>query len=282
MVKILGIGDNVCDKYVHSGLMYPGGQALNFSVYTKMLGGDSSYMGVFGNDEVAAHIIKTLNELQIEYKRCRQYEGENGYARVNLVDGDRVFLNSNKGGVLNKYPIQLDKEDLKYIKEFSLVHTSNNSYFNSQLSKLKELGIPISYDFSNRWNQLELIEEVAPFITYAFLSCGSTEEDEVKKICKKIFSYGCKLVIATRGSLGAMVYDGRTFYFQTPKLVEAIDTLGAGDSFAAAFLLSVTEDITRNSYDSLSIKKAMEKGAEFASKTCMKRGAFGYGISFSE
>lgn len=282
MVKVLGIGDNVCDKYIHSGMMYPGGQALNFSVYTKMLGADSSYMGVFGNDEVAAHIIKTLNELQIEYSRCRQYEGENGYARVNLVDGDRVFLNSNKGGVLNKYPIQLDKEDIKYIKEFSLIHTSNNSYFNSQLPKLKELGITISYDFSNRWDQLDLIKEAAPFITYAFLSCGSIEENKVKKICEDIFSYGCKLVIATRGSLGSVVYDGSKFYFQIPKLVEAIDTLGAGDSFAAAFLLSITEDIMENSYNNLSVKKAMEKGAEFASKTCMKRGAFGYGISFSE
>lgn len=282
MIKVLGIGDNVCDKYVHSGIMYPGGQALNFSVYSKMLGASSSYMGVFGSDKVAAHIIKILDELQVEHNRCRQYEGENGYARVNLVNGDRVFLNSNKGGVLNKYPIQLDGEDIKYIKEFSLVHTSNNSYFNSQLPKLKELEITVSYDFSNRWNQPELIEEVAPFVTYAFLSCGSIEEDEVKKICENIFSYGCKLVIATRGSLGAAVYDGEKFYFQNSKLVEAVDTLGAGDSFASAFLLSITEDIIENSYSSLSIKKAMEKGAEFASKICMKRGAFGYGIPFSE
>ena len=53
------------------------------------------------------------------------------------------------------------------------------------------------------------------------------------------------------------VYDGEKFYFQSSKLVEAIDTLGAGDSFASAFLLSITEDIIENSYNSLSIKKAM-------------------------
>ncbi len=29
-ISVLGIGDNVVDKYLHSGIMYPGGNALNF------------------------------------------------------------------------------------------------------------------------------------------------------------------------------------------------------------------------------------------------------------
>ena len=49
-MKVIGIGDNVCDKYEHLSMMFPGGQALNFSVYAKMLGAESSYMGVFGDD----------------------------------------------------------------------------------------------------------------------------------------------------------------------------------------------------------------------------------------
>lgn len=28
MVKVLGLGDNVCDVYLHTGTMYPGGQAV--------------------------------------------------------------------------------------------------------------------------------------------------------------------------------------------------------------------------------------------------------------
>ena len=41
-MKVIGIGDNVCDKYVHLKTMFPGGQALNFAVYAKMLGADAS------------------------------------------------------------------------------------------------------------------------------------------------------------------------------------------------------------------------------------------------
>ena len=46
-MRVIGIGDNVCDKYEHLRLMFPGGQAANFAVYAGMLGAESAYMGVF-------------------------------------------------------------------------------------------------------------------------------------------------------------------------------------------------------------------------------------------
>ena len=65
-------------------------------------------------------MIRTLDELGIEHGRCRQYEGENGCARVTLEDGDRIFLGSNKGGIAKERPLQLDEEDLKYISGFPM------------------------------------------------------------------------------------------------------------------------------------------------------------------
>lgn len=96
------------------------------------------------------------------------------------------------------------------------------------------------------------------------------------------------MIIATRGSYGAMLFDGKDFYEQPPKLVEAVDTLGAGDSFATAFLLSFTESLKRapermkkdSGFYREELKKAMVRGAEFASKTCLVRGAFGRGVTY--
>ena len=50
-IRVIGVGDNVVDKYMHTKTMYPGGNAFNFSAYASMLGASSSYMGVFGSDE---------------------------------------------------------------------------------------------------------------------------------------------------------------------------------------------------------------------------------------
>ena len=195
MVRVIGIGDNVCDKYEHLKTMFPGGQALNFSVYAKLLGADASYMGVFGTDEVAVHVIKTLDELGVEHGRCRQYEGENGCARVTLKDGDRIFLGSNKGGVSKEHPFELTEEDLAYISTFSLVHTSNNSYMDSQLEKIHRAGIPISYDFSGQWIDDGRVCRVAPYASYVFLSCGSvTEEGRAGKSVTECMQGGAGLL----------------------------------------------------------------------------------------
>ena len=56
--RVIGIGDNVCDKYYPSKIMYPGGQAMNFSVYAKKMGADSAYMGVFGSLSYLGQIMK--------------------------------------------------------------------------------------------------------------------------------------------------------------------------------------------------------------------------------
>ena len=117
-MHVIGIGDNVCDLYLHTGMMYPGGQALNFAVNTNAMGLCSHYMGVFGTDEVAAHVKAVLTRRKIPFPMARTYPGENGYVRVELRQGDRVFLGSNKGGVLRDHPLELEAKDLTYLRQF--------------------------------------------------------------------------------------------------------------------------------------------------------------------
>lgn len=61
-MKVLGIGDNVVDKYVHQRTMYPGGNALNFSVFAKGEGADAAFLGVFGDDDEARLVENTLQQ----------------------------------------------------------------------------------------------------------------------------------------------------------------------------------------------------------------------------
>lgn len=43
--KIIAIGDNVCDKYLSRGMMYPGGQCVNTCVYASLNGTKAAYLG---------------------------------------------------------------------------------------------------------------------------------------------------------------------------------------------------------------------------------------------
>lgn len=147
-IRVIGVGDNVVDKYMHTKTMYPGGNAFNFSAYASMLGASSSYMGVFGSDEAAQLVQATARELGIDTSHCRVEEGENGYAMITLVDGDRKFLGSNKGGVAKEKPIHFEEADLEYLNGFSLICTSINSHINPELPKLRPLKPYVAYDFS--------------------------------------------------------------------------------------------------------------------------------------
>ncbi|WP_066371732.1 PfkB family carbohydrate kinase [Neobacillus fumarioli] len=228
-MRVIGVGDNVVDKYLYKKTMYPGGNALNFSVYAKQLGVESAHLGVFGNDRAAEHIIKTMKSLHSDISRCRQYHGENGYAEVDLVDGDRVFIGGNGGGVQKDHPIVLSKEDLDYIKTFEMVHTSIYSRIEPELPKLKDTGILVSYDFSSDYTD-EMLKRTSKYVDVSLLSCGHLSVDETENLLKRVASFGSQLVIGTLGSRGSIVYDGRSFYRQEPHDVKPMDTLGAGNT----------------------------------------------------
>lgn len=290
MAKVLGLGDNVCDVYLHTGTMYPGGQALNFAVYAGELGAQSDFMGVFGQDGVADHVKATLDAKGVGRTHCRSYPGENGFARVTLVDGDRVFKGSNRGGVLQAHPIHLDEGDLAYAAGFDLVHTSNNGFTDGLLPALRELPCLVSYDFSFRWNEEDRVERVCPNVDFAFLSCSGLSEEETRALCRRLCQKGCGVVTATRGSKGATVFDGARFYHQAPDLVRPVDTMGAGDSFATAMLVSILKGLETHGGRTWSdgllraeiLPEALSAAAAFAAHTCLVQGAFGCGVPVPE
>ncbi len=277
MFKVIGIGDNVVDKYIHIKTYFPGGNALNFAVYSKMFGIEAAYMGVFGNDEPGDHIKAVLSEIGIDYSHSITKDGENGFARVNLVNGDRVFLKGNGGGVSSKYPLELSNKDLDYIKDFDLIHSSCYSSMEPEYYKIKELNKFFSFDFSDKISD-DYLKEICPNITFGLLSCSHLSLEETKEKLQKVLNFGSKYALASRGIEGALFFDGNIFFAQKAKLVEPVDTLGAGDSFVTAFLCNLVKNI--DFYGEDLINESLEGGAEFASKTCMIMGAFGYGKKY--
>ena len=175
--KIIAIGDNVVDKYLSRGKMYPGGQCVNTCVYSIMNGGKPAYLGKFGDDGVAEYNCKILTQLGVDFSHSRHFHGENGAARVTLKDGDRVFLGSNRGGVAKEHPFDFTKEDLDYIKSFQVIYSNTNSYIYDDLSLLEETGVPIAFDFSTVWDDA-LLEQVCPHIKVALLSCAHLTAEE--------------------------------------------------------------------------------------------------------
>ena len=283
-VNALGFGDNVVDRYEHIKTMYPGGNAVNFAVYAKKCGAArSAYMGIFGNDEAATHVMESLADEGIETVKCEQMIGPNGAARVTVIDGDRVFLGSNEGGIRGDARYVLDRFDLEYIRQFDVVHTGNYCFTERELPKIRETGVPISFDFSDDSTD-EYYEQVAPLVDFAFFSAAdAASEDEIRNRLAWVKSLGPRFVSATAGAEGCIAYDGKRYYRQLAKPVEDMkDTMGAGDSFLTSFLMSYLDAAKRGETGEAAIEVALDFAAGFASTVCGMEGSWGHGKVFAE
>lgn len=293
MIKTLGIGDNVCDKYLHQRVIYPGGNALNVAVFSHWMGAEAGYLGTFGDDIVGRHVYQVAGQIGIDLSHCRFEHGDNGCARVLLIHGDRVFLEGNHGGIAREKPPVLTKLDLEYMRRFQLIHTSVYSYMEDQLPLIHQSGAFISMDFSDCLDE-DYLKRCCPFIDCGEISCGDMEEDEVKAHMLQMVQAGCgKMVLATRGSKGALLWHQGNFYRQSPNLVEAKDTMGAGDSFIACFLTSYLEGMgdctdfgqgsgtsgitSAQEYEDMLIRISLYRAAVFSAKQCQRDGSFGFG-----
>ena len=69
-----------------------------------------------------------------------------------------------------------------------------------------------------------------------FTGCDTL--DDAATALKKI----AKTFAITRGATGALIFDGKNFLSIAPHAVTAIDSNGAGDMFAGAFLYAITHD----------------------------------------
>lgn len=283
--KILAIGDNVCDKYLSRGKMYPGGQCVNTCAYAGMNDVSAAFLGKFGSDEVASCVRETLKRLQVDISHCRSYEGENGFACVTLDGTDRVFIGSNRGGVASEHPYDFTEEDFIYMREFDLIYTNLNAYIEDELEAVSATGVPVAFDFSLRWTD-EYLKQICPHIKIAMMSCAHLDEKTRKQEMEKAAGLGVPIVLGTIGEDGSyLLYQGNYYYCEAVKAENVIDTMGAGDSYFAAFLsyllkLHVNGAIKTDRAMDLSqvLMEAMKEGAVFAARICCEEGAFGFGV----
>jgi len=266
--SLVAIGDNVVDNYMDRGEFYPGGNAVNVAVLTRRYGlSKTAYIGIFGNDSAGDHVKASLTAEGVNIDYVRTAIGENGKAFVTLNDdGDRVFGESNKGGVQSRLKLNFHPSDLEFIADYDLVHTSIYSYINDDLPLLAQYA-DVSYDFSVNRKE-EILNAVCPYVKYAFFSCSDLNHHEAVAFGEHVHSMGPRHVLITRGEQGAIYVGDLGIHSQDITPVLAVDTLGAGDSYISGFLVSMAAEE--------SLSDCMQAGAAAAAETCMRFGAYGY------
>ena len=280
-MRVLGFGDNIVDRFVDRGVEYPGGNCVNFAVYARRLGAESAYLGVFGDDDAGTFVRSCIEAAGVDTALCQVRPGPNGLTEIETVQGDRRFIRWNGGGVTVSDPVRL--QGLDYVHAFDHVHSSVYSAVESELPALRNSKALISFDFSSEagYRTDEYLAQVCPSVDLALVSCSGMPQHHVWSELRRFFAHGAGLVLGTLGEDGAVLFDGENFYHSNavPVTGTFVDTMGCGDAYLAAFVMSMLTSGWRRSARPAgsAIHGAMKHAARFAAQQCTVEGAFGFG-----
>ncbi len=281
-MKCVCVGDNVIDYYVNNKRMYPGGNAVNVAVHLAKLGMDSAYFGNYAADEMAHVIQRALKKFHVDDSKCYEIaDASTKHCVYNVIDGERTFLRVELGPNWQG-PMHLSEKDMEYLSTFDVVISSCNAKMEYEMKRIGELDNLFVYDFGEKekYRTDEYLDKVCPNLDLALFSLEKTTEENVRAFAERMLDKGVKNVLVTMGRSGQYLINRNLMVHGESKLVDAVDTMGAGDSFLAAFVKEMLLAGWQKG-DILSeekVKRALESGSEYARENCLVEGGFGYEV----
>ena len=283
---VVGLGDNVVDYYQNQNVKYPGGNAVNFSVFAPKQLVDSYYVGSLAKDDDGELILNSLKDENVNTSFCNRINAKTEKTFVNIVDGDRQFIDSIRGA--RQLP-SLDEPDLMKILDSALVvYSACHANSETAIAKLHQRGILIAYDFSEmaKYHTTEYLNQVAKNVDIAQFSLSEAKADDMERILTQCMRLNTVFVLFTNGGEPPLLFDcnqRKKYVGQVQYDPEPIDTMGAGDTFFAnlvVYLLTKAKDLKNISEED--INESLTKAALAAAKTIRQKGSFGHGIKITK
>lgn len=266
-MKIATIGDNVIDIYAADSQGFVGGNCVNVAVFARRAGAArSAYFGVVGTDALGVDVLTALRGEDVDTYGVRKSDGVTAWCRIAHIEGDRVFIDSDKGVSL----FRIDDELLDVLDGFDVAHMAYSGRMEEDVRRVSE-HVPVSFDFSDRHDPA-YIAAIAPYVTYAAFSGGKLDEVGCRRLAQTAIDAGAANVLITRGADGALFWAaGDEPVRVAGRRIPVVDTLGAGDTFIASMLVGLLSGAP--------VDRALEDATAHAARTCQTYGGFGPAVS---
>lgn len=234
--------------------MQCGGSAANTVIAVSQFGGKCFYSCKVANDKEGKFYIKNLAENGVESNLTDQNpeDGITGKCLVLISPDAERTMNTYLGITANYSTRELIEDKLinaeyLYIEGY-LISSKNGREAMHEAKKIAENnGVKVALTFSDpsmvKYFGDELKELIGASVDLLF--CNEEEakiytgKDSISE-AREVLGTDAKKFAITQGSNGAIIFDGDTFIDIEPFPVKAIDTNGAGDMFAGAFLYAIT------------------------------------------
>lgn len=231
-----------------------GGSAGNTMYALSNFGGEAYYACKVANDDTGDYFLDQLGHHNIDTNVSQRESGTSGRCLVMVTpDAERTMMTYlGVSADISLAEMDFDAaQDSEYIYiEGYLVTSPPAKAAILALKKFaREHGIKVAMTFSDP-AMLEYFKDDINDVLEGgvdLLFCNMKEaqlwsgEQDIDKACLALEGIARQFVV-TRGPEGALAFDGREYIPIAGNPVKAIDTNGAGDLFAGAFLYAVTQD----------------------------------------
>ena len=249
------------------------GAEFNVAVGVSRLGHRVTYMTKLGKDPFGQRIIHVLNENKIgnEFVAWSDTKKTGFMLKSRVSQGDPDIFCFRAGSAASTLSVE-DVEKIRF-DEYSHIHLtgilpalseSTRAAVNLMFDKARQAGLLITFDPNLRpqlWpSQDVMIQSINDMASKADIVLPGTAEgkilmgsDDPKKINAFYRNLGAKAVITKVGSQGAYVTTATEEYLVPGfKVDKVVDTVGAGDGFAAGVITALMEG--------LPLKEAVRRG----------------------
>lgn len=278
---IVGMGEALWDVLPEGKKI--GGAPANFAFHVSQFGLDSRVVSAVGQDRLGDEILENFDSKQLKYHIDR-VPYPTGTVQVELDDRGVPCYEIKEGVAWDNIPFTPSLEELARntrsvcfgsLAQRSVVSRSTINRFLDAMPdgegqcKIFDINLRQGFyskevlcDSMRRCNILKLNDEELVLLSRMFGYPGIDLEDKCWILLGK---YNLKMLILTCGINGSYIFTpGAVSFVETP-VVKVADTIGAGDSFTAAFCTSVLMG--------KSINEAHRLAVDVSAYVCTQNGA---------
>jgi sugar/nucleoside kinase (ribokinase family) len=231
-----------------------GGSAGNTVIAVSQFGGNSYYCCKIANDELGHFFINDMKESGVDNNLNPEKieEGITGKCLVMVTEDAERTMNTFLGVTQNFSTREVNEtaiKDSNYVYIEGYLVTSENGREAIRFAKkiAEENGSKVALTFSDpamvKYFKEGFDEVIGAGVDLLFANeeeamifTGKDDILEAREELKKV----AKHFVITQGKNGAMIFDGDTFIDIEPYRTVAVDSNGAGDMFAGAFIYGIT------------------------------------------
>ncbi len=276
--KIIGLGEILWDMLPTGKQL--GGAPANFAYHVCRLGGNGWAVSAISDDELGREIKNTLSTKKLN-TILEEVNEPTGTVQVTLNAAGVPTYDITEGVAWDHIPFTERIGDLA--KETSAVcfgtlaqrSPESRATIHEFIENMPDGSLKV-YDINLRQNYydekiisdslrladiLKINDEELDIVS-KMLSLSGTQEERCRAISR---AFNLKFVILTKGGDGSEVVLEDKVHISRPGKIDIVDTVGAGDSFTAAFILAYLRGE--------SLEKAHTLATEVSSYVCTKAGA---------